>query len=131
MPTSAALGNSFLDFLLSGGVLPQPENVEICLYTEMPTEAGGGTELAAASYGSQVLACDLTNFPASVDKTKTNGVLVDFGSPLEEWSDIAGVVIRDADTTDFLMFAEFAAPVTAEIGLPLRFPAGYLVFTAL
>jgi len=130
MPTSVDLGNSFLDFLLSGGTLPQPANVEIALFTEMPTAAGGGTELSGGFYAPVVLACDTTNFPAASDKTKTNGVVIEFPAPSSAWADIAGIVIRDADTGDFLMFAEFSAPVSVEIGLPVKFPAGYIIFSA-
>ena len=124
------LGNKILDLVLGGVALVPPDNVELALFTEMPTAAGGGTEVTGGAYAPVVIANTLTNFPAAADKQKTNGTDLSFPAPSGSWTEITGMVIRDADTGDLLMFAEFVAPFSAPVGYPLEFPAGSLTFKA-
>lgn len=127
---SQFLGNSLLDMAFAGYGFAPSGDIKICLYTVMPTAAGGGTEVTGGGYAPVVVANDLTTFPHAVNRSKTIAIDVIFTAPSSAWTEITGIVLIDNDTADLLIYSEFAAPFFAPVGSPLEFLAGSISLTA-
>lgn len=126
--TSDFLANSLLDHVFGAAEYAPPANINVCLYNVMPSSSGGGTEVAGNSYAPATLTNDLTNFPAAGSRRKANGAPVTFPAPSGSWGSVTGVVLKDADTGDFLISGTFPAPVNPAVDVPLEFPLGVINF---
>ena len=120
------LENKVLDHVLGkgGSDYTSPTNLRVGLFTVMPTDSGGGTEVSdgngygrqlatfnAASSGSATTSGDLTFGPAAG---------VDFGT-------IQGIGIFDATTSgNLLIFTTLAAPKIVSDGDTFVISAGNL-----
>lgn len=131
MPQSNYLGNAILDHVLGDDPYTPPATVYIGLVTSMPTPSTGGTEVSGGSYARVAVTNDLTNFPAAVNKTKTNGTAITFPQASGAWGSIVGAVVYDASSGgNILMYGQFSSPRTVAINDTPSFNEDQLTFTA-
>lgn len=124
------LENELLDHVLGGENYIRPATVYIALYTVTPTDAGGGTEVAGASYERKAVTNNSTNWPAAAGGSKSNGTLIEFVTAEEGWGAIVAWGIFDALTGGNLTWWG-AVTTEKEIteGDIATFPIGDIVLT--
>jgi hypothetical protein len=98
------LENKVLDHVLGGTSYTKPASVYLGLYTVAPTDAGGGTEVAAASYARYTMTNNATNWPNAVSGSKSNGVDFVFATANEQWGTIVAFGIFDAPNAGNLLY---------------------------
>lgn len=130
MPKSDYLKNEILDHMLSGAVFASPATVYVALYTVAPTDAGGGTEVSAASYARVAVTNNAVNFPAAVAGAKTLATQLDFPQATENWGTVEAIGILDAAAAGNLLFwANVNVAQAVTTGDIARFPASSITFT--
>ncbi len=98
------LENKVLDHVLGSTSYTKPANVYLALYTVAPTDAGGGTEVAGASYVRLALTNNATNWPAAVNGSKSNGIDFVFVTAGEAWSTVVAFGLFDAQNAGNLLY---------------------------
>lgn len=128
MAMSNYLKNKLTDQAWRGQAYSFPSIFHFALLTSAPNDAGGGTEVSAASYERVAVACSMTNFAGTqgagttVASTGTNGttsnnVLIEFPAPAEAWGVVTHMAIYDAATSGNLLFySPLANPKTINAG---------------
>jgi hypothetical protein len=111
------LENELLDHILGGADYARPATVYVALYTAVPTDAGGGTEVAGGSYARAAVTNNSTNFPAAVAGSKGNAVALTFPAASAIWGTIVAVGIFDALTGGNLLFWAAAPTPYKTIGI--------------
>lgn len=123
MAKSDYLEQVILNQVLRAVSYSAPSSVYLALYTAAPTDAGGGTEVAAASYTRQTV-----TFAAPVGNQVSNTSDVLFPVATTDWGEIVHFGIFDAPTAGNLLYhAALTAPRTILTNDQLRFPTGSLV----
>jgi len=110
------LENAVLNHVFRNTSLASPASVWLALYTAVPNDAGGGTQVSGAGYSRQQITFGapsggLISNTAAVSFTASGG---NFGTVvavgifdastagnLLAWDDIASAVINDGDTINF------------------------------
>lgn len=127
------LERSLLD-LLGPGYTP-PVTVYMALFSAMPSDTGGGTELTAGTapgYARLAITNNATNFPAATTNgtsgkgEKTMGVAQTFAanSDSSNWPTIVGWGLFDASTVGNLLLWGEIAPLAITPAAALNVPAG-------
>ena len=124
------LENEVLDHVLGGGDYTRPATVYVALYTEAPTDAGGGTEVTGGSYARVAVTNNSTNFPAASGGAKSNGTEITFETATANWGTVVAFGILDASTSgNLLLWATLTANKTIDSGDTAKFAAGDLDYT--
>lgn len=122
---SAYLENKINDHILGGPDYARPANVSFGLFTALPTESGGGTEVTGGSYARATVVNSGASFAASASGTKVTNTLVAFPTATADWGSIVGFGIFDASSGGNLLY--FGALLTARTvnnGDTARFASG-------
>jgi hypothetical protein len=103
----------------------------MALYTATPSGAGGGTEVSGGAYARIAITNNATNFPAASGQSKSNGVLVNFGSASgADWGVIVAAAVYDASSGGHeLYWGPLSTPRTVLNGDSFNIPIGGAVFT--
>lgn len=124
------LENTLVDFVLRGQVPTFPANLYMALYTAVPNDAGGGTEVSGGSYARVAIPRDLVSWSGTQAAGTTvasngtggltsNNIAVNFPSPTANWGTIVAVGIHDAITGGNLLFhGELTQPKIVNSGDP-------------
>lgn len=82
-----------------------PATVYVALFTAAPTDAGGGTEVSAAStaYARVAVVNNSTNWPDAVASQKKNGTAIQFPEATAGWGTVTHFAIMDAATAGNIM----------------------------
>jgi len=124
------LEDEILDHVLGGGDYSRPETVYVALYTEAPSDAGGGTEVSGGSYARVAVTNNATNFPAASDGEKSNGTEITFETATDNWGTVVAFGILDADEEgNLLLWATLTANKTIDSGDTAKFAVGDLTYT--
>jgi len=124
------LENAILDHCLGGPDYIRPATVYIALFTVVPTDAGGGTEVADGSYERASVTNDVTNWPASSGGTKTNGEKITFITATADWGRVLAFGIMDAlSGGNCLYWGNLVKSRVISDGVTIIFPAGSLIIT--
>jgi hypothetical protein len=116
---------ALLNATLRGVAFAAPATVYLALYTDDPTDADVGTEVAGGSYARQAIA-----FAAPVDGVTANSAQVAFPQATADWGAITHIGIRDAAAAGNLLYhAELDTPRTIETDDQLVFDAGEITVT--
>ena len=109
------LERRILDHMLGGPDFGRPATVYLALFTAVPDDAGGGTEVSGNGYARAAVANNATNWPAAAtdasgNTTKKNGVKISFPAATGSWGNIVGGAIYDAASGgNRLFWASFTA----------------------
>lgn len=123
------LENALLNHLLGGGDYARPATVYLALFTVAPSDAGGGTEVAAEDYARLAIANDATQWPAAAAGAKTNGEALAFDPAETAWGTVVAVGVFDAAAGgNLLVWATMDALVVDE-GDQVEFAAGGIEVT--
>ena len=114
------LENKLLDHFLGTAGYTMPTTVYVGLYTVVPTDAGGGTQVTGGSYARQSAA-----FAAAASGTTSNSANIDFtGMPA---ATTVAIGIFDALTAgNLLLWGTLTANKTTDAGDTLRIATGDL-----
>ena len=124
------LENKVLDHVLGGGDYTRPAKVYVALYTEAPSDAGGGTEVSGGSYARVEVTNNATNWPAASDGEKSNGTEITFETATDSWGTVVAFGILDADEEgNLLLWATLTANKTIDSGDTAKFAVGDLTYT--
>ena len=120
-----------LDHVLGNAAYTAPANVYVALYTVAPTDAGGGTEVAAAgAYARATVANNVTNWPAASAGAKSNGTEIAFAEATASWGTVVAFGIFDALTVGNLLYwATLTVNKTIDVGDTAKFAIGDLDIT--
>lgn len=110
MSKSDALENALLDLVLGGGSYTPPANVWVALYTEAPTDAGGGLEVSGPGYDRVQVANDATQWPAAASGLKSNGEWIDFPPATGVWGTVVAFAIHEHATNDDILYWGLVVP---------------------
>lgn len=117
------LETQILNHVLRQVAYTAPVAVYVALFTAMPSEAGGGTEVAGGSYARQPV-----TFVAPAPDTVSNQAEVLFPTATSNWGTIVGFAIMDAATSgNMLYFAALGIQRTILTNDQIRFPIGSLI----
>ena len=97
----------------------KPAALWVRLYTAMPGEAGGGTEVSGAGYAAvQVGPSDATwAAPVTGDGHTENVGAIQFGSPTANWGSVVGFSLADAATAgNMLLYGSLTQAKTVNNG---------------
>jgi hypothetical protein len=114
------LENKLIDHLFRGTSFAKPPALYIGLFTAMPSDVGGGTEVAGGGYARVALAPTDSNWKATQGGTSgasagtggvtSNAVGVAYPVPTGNWGTVVAIGIFDAPTTgNLLVWAPLAA----------------------
>ena len=98
------LENELLDHVLGNAAYTAPATVYIALYTVVPTDAGGGTEVSGGAYTRVASTNDATNWPAASAGAKSNGTAITFTTATADWGTVVAFGIFDALTAGNLLY---------------------------
>lgn len=114
------LENKLLDHFLGTTTFTKPATVYIGLYTVVPTDAGGGTQVTGGSYARQSAA-----FTAAASGTTSNSANIDFaGMPA---ATTVAIGVFDAITAgNLLLWGTLTTNKTTDAGDTLRIATGDL-----
>ena len=114
------LENKLLDHFLGTAGYTMPTTVYVGLYTVVPTDAGGGTQVTGGSYARQSAA-----FAAAASGTTSNSANIDFtGMPA---ATTVAIGIFDAITAgNLLLWGTLTTNKTTDAGDTLRIATGDL-----
>lgn len=135
MSKSNYLELALLDHVCGGGSYTRPTDVWFALYSAMPGETGGGTELnngTALGYARLQVTNNATNFPAATTNgttgkgEKTVGVPLSFAanSGGSNWPTVVGWALLDASTGGNFLLYQAVAPLAITPGAQFVIPAG-------
>lgn len=121
--------------LFRTGSMTKPAALYVGLFTAMPGEAGGGTEVTGGSYARVAVAPGDANWAATVggNGTTSNVSAVTFPAPTADWGaggQVVGWGIFDAASAgNLLVYAALATAKSINNGDPApSFAAGALTF---
>ena len=120
------LEDAVLDHVFRNTALTSPVNVYLAFYTAAPTDAGGGTELTAATNGYDRQAI---TFGAASGGVMSNTVAVSDTCTGTNWGDIVAVGIFDAATAGNLLAWDTITSATVNVGDTLNFAIGDIDLT--
>lgn len=114
------LESKLLDHFLGTTAYTMPTTVYVGLYTVVPTDAGGGTQVTGGSYARQTAA-----FSAAASGTTSNTANIDFaGMPA---ATTVAIGVFDAITSgNLLLWGTLTANKTTDAGDTLRIATGDL-----
>lgn len=122
--------NEILDHLLGAATYTAPATLYLAVFTAVPTDAGGGTEVTGGSYARLAVTNNATNFPASVAGAKSNGAVLDMVTASASWGTVVAYALFDASSAgNMIGWADLASPVLINNGDTLRFAAGALTYS--
>src|SRR5436190_11448674 len=101
------LENKLVDFLLRGQAFVPPTTVYVALFTAMPDETGGGTEVSGNGYARKIVPCSSTDWcgtqgigttgaSTGSSGTTANNATLTFPTPTGSWGTIIGAGMYDA-----------------------------------
>lgn len=135
------LENKLADFLFRGQAYSAPASLYVALFTESPTDAGGGTECTGGSYARVSMACSLANWSGTqgagttvassgTGGTISNNIAITFPAPLEAWGTVVSVGLYDSPTSgNLLLWGAVSPSKTVNNGdSPPQFAPGDLQF---
>jgi len=89
------------------------------------SDSAAGTEFDAADYGRVAV---VMNETGSLTGIFDNDAALEFGTPLTNWGNCAGVTLYDAETSgNAWAFYDLASPVACDAGAPVSIPAAALI----
>lgn len=119
------LETQVLNHVLRNVVYTPPATIYVGLFTVIPTDAGGGTEVVGGSYARQSVV-----FSAPAPDSVSNTALITFPTATADWGAIVGFALFDALVAgNMLVYATLATPRTVLTNDEFRFPIGQLVVT--
>jgi hypothetical protein len=119
-----------LDHILGGADWARPTTVYLALYTAAPTDAGGGTPVAAGDYARLSITNNATNFPAASAGAKSNGTDLLFPEATNAWGLVVAWALFDAVTAgNMLYWGDFTQTQTIGVGAAAKVKAGDLDFS--
>lgn len=122
--------NKVLDAMVGNpGSLDAPATMQLALYSTPNSKAAPGTELVGNGYARKVLNNDLTQWPASVDGIKSNGLEILFVVATGDWLTVVSWALWDAIGTSRLLWGDVSPNVLVLNGYVFRFPVGMLRIT--
>lgn len=113
------LENELLDHVFRNSAYTPPSNVYLALYTSLPSDAGGGTEVSGGDYARQAI-----TFGAASGGAIANTGAVSFTASGANFGTIVGVGIHDAASSGNLLAWKAITSVTINDGDTLTFPIG-------
>ena len=124
------LENELLDHVLGNAAWSAPATVYIALYTAVPSDSGGGTEVTGGSYARKAVTNNATNWPAASGGAKANGTTITFVTATANWGTVVAFGIFDASSGGNLLYwADLTASKTVDNGDTAEFPVGNLDVT--
>lgn len=124
---SSYLENRINDHVLGNVAFTAPSTVFFALFTSAPTETGGGTEVSTSgsAYARVGVTNNATNFPASVNGTKTNATNITFPTATANWGTVTAFGVFDSVTGgNLLYFGNLQTSRSIVSGDTARFAAG-------
>ena len=116
-----------LDHIVGKTSFTMPANVYMALYTDVPSDAGGGTECSGGDY-ARVECSDDWNAAAAGSIDNANDI--DFVEASAAWGDVTSFALLDALTDgNFLAWGTLTATKTVASGNTAKFLAGELTIT--
>jgi len=117
------LENKLIDHFLGTTTYTKPAAVYVGLFTVIPGEAGGGTEVTGGSYARQA-----ATFGAASSGATTNSANIDFAG-MPSGTTVA-IGIFDASTSgNMLLYGGLTANKTTDAGDTLRIATGSLTIS--
>ena len=123
-----SLTNTFettvLTWLLTASSATRPTSWYIGLFTAIPNEAGGGTEVSGGAYVRNAATFTVTG------NTASNSAAIEWAAATGSWGTITSIAIFDAVTAgNMIGYAALTTSKTIATGDVFRIPAGDLDVT--
>ena len=124
------LENAFLDHVLVVSAFTQPTGVYSALFTVIPSDSSGGTEVTVTSSGYTRVAttfstAGLTATGQSVNATAVNFATVAAGATIT----VVGWALMDAATGGNMLYWATVTSTSLNVGDQATFPAGNITIT--
>ena len=120
------LENKILDHILKVAVYTPATNLYVALYTIVPTDAGGGTELSGNGY----LRTLCNNWAVASGGASSNSIQILFPEATADWGTIVAFAIWDAQSSgNFLKWADLTVNRTILNKDSVKFNIGELDIT--
>lgn len=117
------LETQILNHVLRNTAYTPPATIYVGLFTILPTDAGGGTEVSGGAYARQSV-----TFTAPSPDTVSNTADVTFPVATANWGTIVGFALFDAITAgNMLYYTALDTSRTVLTNDQFRFPTGQLI----
>lgn len=104
--------------------------VYIALYTAVPSDTGGGVEVAGGGYARIPVTNNPINWPAAANGQKQNGMAFSGTAAGANWGTINGMAIFDAAAGgNMLWWAPITPGIIINDGDTMTFPVGGITIT--
>lgn len=119
-----------LDHVLGVGAWSAPATIYVALFTEDPSDAGGGTECSAGNYARKAMDNDGVTWNTASSGATSNKIDITFVEANASWGTVTAFGIFDADSAGNLLYwAELTTNKTIDSGDTAKFAAGDLDIT--
>lgn len=131
MNASDSLETAIGTHLLRSGSWTKPTNLYVALFTALPTDSGGGTEVSGGSYARVACGPGDSYWTEQPPGTFQNANAVTFPNPTNDWNTIVGFGLFTASSGGtLLVWGELSVSRLVLSGdLAPSFPAGNLVIS--
>lgn len=116
--------NAVLNHVFRNVALTSPTTVFLALYTVLPTDAGGGTQVSGGGYARQAI-----TFGAPSAGVITNSGAVSFTASGAAYGTVVGIGIFDASTAGNLLAWDDITSAVINDGDTLNFPISNISIT--
>jgi len=135
------LENKIVDQIFRGQSAPTTSVLYVGLFTSIPSDGGGGTEVTGGSYARVSVTSNLTNWagtqaPSSTtassgsNGTTSNNGSITFPTPSASWGIVTSFAIFDASSGgNMLFYGPLSIVKTINTADTITFPAGSLALT--
>lgn len=136
------LENGLIDQIFRAQTAPSTGTLYVALYTVIPTDAGGGSEVAGFGYARVGVSSSLANWagtqsPGSTDPSSgtsgqtSNNVAITFPTPTGGgWGNVVGFAVHDSSVGgNMLLYGALTIPKTINEADTVSFPPGSLAVT--
>jgi len=108
-----------------------PATVYIALFTSIPDDGGGGTEVSTTgtAYARVAATNNSTNWPDAGGGIKSNGATITFPTAIDSWGNVDYVAVYDDPTAgNMLLWGEVSATVSPIAGnIPYFSPGSFAI----
>jgi hypothetical protein len=128
MPYTTAIANAELDARLGSGA---PATIYLEFSSTTPNADGTGvTEPAGGSYARLAVTNNVANWPAAVNRIKSNGAILSWPQATANWAGLTHILAYDVAVggTPISYGPITGAPVTVNSGTFAQFAIGALTF---
>lgn len=121
------LSNELLEHLFNGAAYTPPTDIDVALYTAVPSGAGGGTEVSTSGTAYARQTYSGTAFSAAASQQVSNTAQITWSTATANWGTVVAVAVFESGTNNLMYWGNLTTNRVVNTGDSVRFAIGGLV----